>query len=239
MADPILSLNGITKRFGGVVALENVSFDVGENEIVGLMGPNGAGKTTLLSTIDGTLAPDSGVIRYKGRKITGLPPYKTCKLGIGRTFQIPQPFVTLSVFDNLRVAAVFGQGRCRKAGSLNLDYILELAGLEERKHQLAGGLPILSLKKLELARALACDCQLVLLDEIAAGLTDPEIPQVLETIEKIRSMGKAIIIVEHVMKVLTNAVDRIVVLDKGCVLCGGSTDEVMCDARVVEAYFGT
>lgn len=238
MSEPILSLNGITKRFGGVVALENVSFDVAEHEIVGLMGPNGAGKTTLLNTIAGTFPPDAGTIRFKGKDITGHPAHKSCKLGIGRTYQIPQPFVTLPVADNLRVAAVFGQRHgARKAP--DFDKILELAGLKERKDQLAGDLPILSLKKLELARALAGDPQLILLDEIAAGLTDPEIPRVLETIAQIRAMGITIIIVEHIMKVMMNAVDRIVVLDKGATLCSGTTDDVVNDARVVEAYFGT
>lgn len=237
MLGPILSLNGITKRFGGVVALESVSFDVAENEIVGLMGPNGAGKTTLLNTIAGDFPPDAGTIRFKGRDITGHPAHRSCKLGIGRTYQIPQPFVTLSVYDNLRVAAVFGQRR-GATGAPDFDKILAMAGLGGRKDQPAGELPILSLKKLELARALAGDPQLILLDEIAAGLTDPEIPDVLETIAEIRSMGITIILVEHVMKVMMTAVDRIVVLDKGATLCTGTADEVVNDPRVVEAYFG-
>jgi branched-chain amino acid transport system ATP-binding protein len=238
MSDPILSLNSIAKRFGGVVALENVSFDIAQNEIVGLMGPNGAGKTTLLNTIAGTFPPDAGTIQFKGKDITGHPSHKTCRLGIGRTYQIPQPFVTLSVADNLRVAAVFSGCHAAKSDP-DVDRILQMAGLQERKDQLAGSLPILSLKKLELARALACDPQLILLDEIAAGLTDPEIPKVLETISDIRNMGITIIIVEHVMKVMMNAVDRIVVLDNGTTLCSGSTNEVVNDRRVVEAYFGT
>jgi branched-chain amino acid transport system ATP-binding protein len=238
MSEPILSLNGVTKRFGGVVALDNVSFDVAQNEIVGLMGPNGAGKTTLLNTIAGTFPPDVGTIHFKGKDITGYPAHKTCQLGIGRTYQIPQPFVTLSVADNLRVATVFSRRHAGK-GDPDVDQVLEMAGLFERKDQMAGNLPILSLKKLELARALACDPELILLDEIAAGLTDPEIPKVLETISEIRNMGITIIIVEHVMKVMMNAVDRIVVLDNGTTLCSGSTDEVVNDCRVVEAYFGT
>jgi branched-chain amino acid transport system ATP-binding protein len=237
MSDPILALSGVTKRFGGVVALESVSFEVAENEIVGLMGPNGAGKTTLLNTIAGSFAPDAGSIHFKGRAITGLAPHEACGLGIGRTYQIPQPFVTLSVADNLRVATVFGR-RHGARGVPDADTILEMAGLGERKDQLAGDLPILSLKKLELARALACGPQLLLLDEIAAGLTDPEIPRVLETIAGIRAMGITILIVEHVMKVMLNAVDRIVVLDKGTPLCAGPTQEVVNDPRVVAAYFG-
>lgn len=237
MPEPILSLNGITKHFGGIVALENVSFDVAENEIVGLMGPNGAGKTTLLNTIAGTFPPDAGTIHFNGKDITGHPTYQACREGIGRTYQIPQPFVTLTVADNLRVASVFGQRRGAKAVP-DCEKILEMAGLTERKDHLAGCLPMLSLKKLELARALACAPQLILLDEIAAGLTDPEIPKVLKTIAGIRAMGITIVIVEHIMKVMLNAVDRIVVLDKGTTLCSGTTDEVVNDTRVVEAYFG-
>lgn len=239
MTEPFLSLTDISKRFGGIVALDNVSFSVDQGEILGLMGPNGAGKTTLLNIIAGEMAPENGRIVFKGKEITGHKAHHSCKLGISRTFQIPQPFVTLSVKDHLRTAAVFGQRRGTKAAPMDPDHILELAGLEDKKNQPAGNLSILSLKKLELARALACDPDLILLDEVAAGLTDPEIPKVLDTIEKIRGMGKTIIIVEHVMKVLMGAVDRLVVLDKGSILCGGSTDEMMCDMRVVEAYFGT
>jgi branched-chain amino acid transport system ATP-binding protein len=159
-------------------------------------------------------------------------------MGIARTYQIPQPFVTLSVYDNLRVAQVFG----RKAGSTappQTEKILGLAGLLDKRETLAGSLPILALKKLELARALSSDPDLLLMDEVAAGLTEVEIPKILETIREVRNMGKTIILVEHVMKVMTNAVDRIVVLDKGMTICQDTTDKVMCDAKVIEAYFGT
>lgn len=239
MTAPILSLTNISKHFGGVVALDDVSFDVNRGEILGLMGPNGAGKTTLLNIIAGTFPPDNGRIVFNGKDITGCPAHQACKLGIGRTYQIPQPFVSLPVMDNLRVSAVFGRSRGQATPGLDFDTILTMAGLLDKKYEPAGNLPILSLKKLELARALACDPQLILLDEVAAGLTEPEIPRVLDTIKAIREMGKTIIIVEHVMKVLMNAVDRIIVLDKGSMLCKGSTDEVINDSKVVEAYFGT
>lgn len=238
MPTPILSLKAVTKHFGGVTALENVSFDVAENEVVGLMGPNGAGKTTLLNVIAGAFPPDAGTIRFNGKDITRRSAHKSCRMGIGRTYQISQPFVSLSVADNLRVAAIYGQGRGRRRMP-DFDKILEMTGLLDRRDQLAVELPILSLKKLELARALACHPRLVLLDEIAAGLTAPEIPRVLETIAGIKAMGITIIIVEHIMKVMMNAVDRIVVLDKGAILCSGTVDEVVNDCRVVEAYFGT
>lgn len=238
MLKPILSLNAISKRFGGVVALKNVSLDVAENEIVGLMGPNGAGKTTLLNTIAGTFPPDSGTIQFKGSDITRHSDHKSCKLGIARTYQIPRPFVSLSVKDNLRVASVFGK-HCGAKGMPDFANILEMTGLEDMENQLAGDLPILSLKKLELARALACDPKLILLDEIAAGLIESEIPKILETIAEIRAMGTTIIVVEHIMKVMMKAADRIVVLDKGTILCSGTSHEVLNDSRVVECYFGT
>jgi len=238
MVESILSLKGITKHFGGVTALKDVSFEVRANEIVGLMGPNGAGKTTLLNIVAGEFSPDLGTINFKGHNITGHAAYKSSKLGIARTYQIPQPFVTLSVKENLRVAAVFGKKSGSSGPSPNFDTILEMTGLADKKETLAGDLPILALKKLELARALACDPDLLLMDEVAAGLTDIEIPKTLSTIKAIRDTGKTIILVEHVMKVMVNAVDRIVVLDKGMILCQGTTQEVMNDCKVIEAYFG-
>jgi branched-chain amino acid transport system ATP-binding protein len=234
--EPLLTLTGITKHFGGVTALKDVSFKVEPGEIVGLMGPNGAGKTTLLNIIAGDFPPDSGSILFKGQDITRHPSYKSPKLGISRTYQIPQPFVTLSVWDNLRVASTFGK---RATSKVDFKQILDLAGLGGKEETRAGALSILLLKKLELARALASDPDLLLMDEVAAGSTEPEIPQILETIKRIRQMGKTIILVEHVMKVMTNAVDRIVVLDKGMTLCEGKTNEIMNDCRVIEAYFGT
>jgi len=238
MSEPLLVIDKINKHFGGLAALQNVSFDVKQGEIVGLMGPNGAGKTTLLNIIAGEYPPDSGKIIFKGKDITGHPSHLSCRLGIARTYQIPQPFVTLSVWDHLRVASVFGR-RSKTVQELELDRILALANLADRKNTLAQDLPIISLKKLELARALASDPELLLLDEVAAGLTEAEIPAVLNTIKEIRSSGKTIILVEHVMKVMVNAVDRIVVLDKGMKLCEGNTDAVMNDGKVIDAYFGT
>jgi branched-chain amino acid transport system ATP-binding protein len=239
MRETILSLQGISKHFGGVAALTKVSFDVLQGEIVGLMGPNGAGKTTLLNIIAGEFPPDRGTILFKGQDITHHPSYKSCKYGISRTFQIPQPFITLTVMDNMRVSSVFGKKKGIRTSEISFSRILDMVGLRERTNTFAGDLPILLLKKLELARALACDPELLLMDEVAAGLTDIEIPKILDTIKEIRSMGKTIILVEHVMKVMVNAVDRIVVLDKGQTLCQGSTNDVMNDCKVIEAYFGT
>jgi len=238
MDEPILSVSGITKRFGGLVALKDVSFDVRRGEVVGLMGPNGAGKTTLLNVIAGEYTPNSGRIRFKGQEITHCPPHQICRLGIARTYQIPQPFVTLSVRENLMVSAIFGRTPQRMTAGLEEDKIFELVNLSEKRDTLAGNLPILSLKKLELSRALACHPELILLDEVAAGSTEVEIPQILATLQEIRRMGITMIIVEHVMRVLVRAVDRIVVIDKGMKIAEGEPQTVMNDSRVIDAYFG-
>jgi branched-chain amino acid transport system ATP-binding protein len=238
MGEPILSVNGITKRFGGLVALKDISLDVYAGEVVGLMGPNGAGKTTLLNIIAGEHPPDAGTIKFKGREITKCPPHQICRLGIARTYQIPQPFATLSVRENLLVSAVFGRRLKRTNVELEHDRRLTLVNLLEKKDTLAGDLSILSLKKLELARALACNPELILLDEVAAGSTEREIPQILTTLREIRKMGITVIIVEHVMRVMVNAVDRIVVIDKGMKIGEGDPKTVMCDRKVIEAYFG-
>ena len=238
MAETILSVEGVTKRFGGLVALKDVSFDVAPGEIVGLMGPNGAGKTTLLNVIAGEYVPEAGTIRFKGQDVTETPSHRICHLGVARTYQIPQPFVTLTARENLLVSAVFGRGLKKATAELENETIFDLVGLSEKKDTPAGSLPTLSLKKLELARALARKPELLLLDEVAAGTTEVEIPKILATLRAIRDMGITIIIIEHVIKVLVNVVDKIVVIDKGEKICEGGPNAVMCDAKVMEAYFG-
>ena len=238
MGEPILTVRGVTKRFGGLVALKDVGFEVSPGEVVGLMGPNGAGKTTLLNIIAGEYTPDGGAIQFKGQEITHCSPHQVCHLGIARTYQIPQPFVTLSARENLLVSAVFGRQLKRTTAELEDEKIFDLVNLSEKKETLAGNLPILSLKKLELARALARHPELLLLDEVAAGSTEVEIPKILATLKEIRKMGITVIIVEHVMKVMVNAVDRIVVIDKGMKIAEGEPEAVMNDSKVIEAYFG-
>jgi branched-chain amino acid transport system ATP-binding protein len=238
MDGPIISVKGITKRFGGLFTLKNVSFDVYPGEVVGLMGPNGAGKTTLLNIIAGECTPDAGKIEFKRVDITRCSPHKVCRLGIARTYQIPQPFVSLSVRENLLVSAVFGRQLERASAELEDDKIFDLVNFSEEKDTLAGNLSILSLKKLELARALARKPELILLDEVAAGSTEMEIPKILTTLKEIRKMGITVIIVEHVMKVMVHAVDRIVVIDKGIKIAEGEPISVMNDSKVIEAYFG-
>jgi len=234
----MLSVNGVTKRFGGLVALDKITFDVKKGEVLGLMGPNGAGKTTLLNVIAGEHAPDEGTILFKGHDITRLPPHKICHLGIARTYQIPQPFVSLTVRENLLGSTVFSRRMKMSEGAALDDQIFGLTGLTEKKETLAGSLPILSLKRLELARALAGRPDLLLLDEIAAGSTEADIPRMLAAIKEIRNMGITIIIIEHIMKVLMGAVDRVIVIDKGVKIAEGKPSAIMCDNKVIEAYFG-
>lgn len=238
MNEPILSVKNVTKRYGGVVANENVSFDVQEGEVLGLMGPNGAGKTTLLNLIAGAKQPTSGQIIFNGQDITGLPAHKVCHLGIARTFQIPRPFGNLTVRENVLVSSIFGRGVNRKQGLSENDEILDMIGLGDKKDTRAGKLPTLVLKKLEIARALARRPKIILLDEVFAGTTEAEIPRILETVALFRKMGLTIIIIEHIMKILCNVVDRIVVIDKGTWLAEGKPDEIMHHPAVVKAYFG-
>ena len=238
MEVPILSVDGVTKRFGGIVAVKDLSFDVHAGEVVGLMGPNGAGKTTLINVLYGEYKPDSGTIKCKGNDITSLPPHKICHLGIARTYQIPQPFVKLTAQQNIVVAARFGRGLDKNAAESEAARILDMVGLSEKKDMLAGDLVVITLKRLELARVLATSPTLLMIDEVAAGLTESEIPQVLDLLNKIHGMGIAIILIEHVMKVMVEAVDRIVVIDKGLKIAEGIPDEVMEDKKVLEAYFG-
>ncbi len=231
----VLSVDRVTKNFGGLVAVKDMTFEVQAGEVVGLMGPNGAGKTTLLNLIAGVYRPDSGRVLFQGRDITGCAPHKICHLGIARTYQIPQPFTNLQVRDNLRVAATYG---CKKGDTFELDEILDLVDLSKQKGTMAGDLATVSLKRLELARALATNPTLILLDEVAAGSTDAEIPRILDITRQVRKMGKTIILVEHVMKVMVEAVDRIVVMDKGEKIAEGTPGDVMKDEKVMAAYFG-
>lgn len=231
----VLSVDRVTKSFGGLVAVKDMTFEVQPGEVLGLMGPNGAGKTTLLNLIAGVYRPDSGRILFQGKDITRCPAHKTCHLGIARTYQIPQPFTNLLVRDNLRVASTYGG---KKGGTLELDEILDLVDLSKQKGTIAGDLATVSLKRLELARALATNPTLILLDEVAAGSTDAELPRILDITRQVRKMGKTIILVEHVMKVMVEAVDRIVVMDKGEKIAEGTPDQVMKDEKVLAAYFG-
>ncbi len=237
MSAVVLSVRGISKSFGGVTALNNLSIEVGRGEIVGLMGPNGAGKSTLINVIAGECRPDHGSVHFKGHDITGLQPHQISRLGIARTYQVPQPFVSMTVYGNMRVASRFAGAATGRPGKSHAS-ILDLLSLTEMMDAPAEQLPILALKKLEVARALAQAPELLLLDEVGAGTRDSDISKMAACIKEVRSWGITVIIIEHVFKLLYSVVDRIVAIDKGEKIAEGDPVSVLRDPGVTEAYFG-
>ena len=235
----LLSIQGLTKRFGGVAALNDVSFEVAPGEILGVIGPNGAGKTTLLNCVSGTLRPDAGRITFDGHVINGQLPHRIAHLGVGRTFQIVKPFTSMTVRENAAVGALFGASRLRPARAFEAaEEVLELVGMSGKAALPVANLTIPDRKRLEVARALATHPRLLLLDEVMAGLNSVEVDEALEMVRTVHRSGVTIVLIEHVMRVVVGVCNRVVVLHFGETLAEGTPDEVLRDQRVIEAYLG-
>ena len=234
----MLELKSVSKAFGTIVVASDIDLSLARGEALGIIGPNGAGKSTLFNLITGMLRPDRGRIVLEGRDITALPPEQRCRAGLGRSFQIPLPFEHLSVFENLSVAALFGGGMSQAEAVQVCGETLALTGLEPKANLRAGSLSLLDRKRLELARALATRPRILLLDEIAGGLTDAECHILIETIRSIHARGISIIWIEHVVHALLAVVSRLVVLDFGRIVAQGVPSEVMRSSEVQTIYLG-
>ena len=239
MPEPLLELHHVTKRFGRVVIAEDLSFAVGPGDTVGIVGPNGAGKTSLFGLISGELAPGAGEVKFAGRAITRLDSAARCRLGIGRTYQVPRPFTDMTVFENVLVAAQQGARLRPRASYAAAAGALARVGISGEANVPAGRLGLLARKRLEIARALATGPQLLLLDEVAGGLTDPEVTVLVEIIRGINAEGVAVIWIEHVVRALTSLVSRMTCLYGGEFIGDGTPAEVLSTPRVREVYMGT
>ena len=236
---PLLKITGVTKAFGGLVALDKVDMHVNQGEIVGLIGPNGAGKTTLFNVIAGSFLPEQGKIYFQGQNVTPLKAHNVCKLGIARTFQVPKPFKNLTLLENMMVGTCFGAGLGKSKESLNkIEEILRFAGLEDKISSKADTLNLVERKKMEVSKALSTSPKLVLFDEVMAGLNPSETVEMITFIGKLRDRGLTILLIEHLMKVIMTLSDRVVVLDYGRKICEGKPQGVANNAQVIEAYLG-
>ncbi len=233
-----LETQGLRKSFGGVLVIDDLSISVENGEALGIVGPNGAGKTTWFNLVTGAVHADAGKVIFEGRDITGLPRYERCRVGIGRTFQIPKPFSGMTVFENVLVGATHGRRMAERTSYEHCVEMLEITGLMKKVNVLAGSLTLLDRKRLELARALATDPHLLLMDEIAGGLTQAEVEELIGEINKLRATGITIIWIEHIVHALLAVVDRIVVINFGRKLCEGNPREVMNSQEVQACYMG-
>jgi len=233
----LLDVKKVSRFFGGLSALTNVSFEVNKGDIVGLIGPNGAGKTTLFNVVNGFYKPSKGEVFFRDRTISGLKPHQICQQGIARTFQVVKPLQRMSVFDNVLASAFLRTVSRVEAAELALD-ILQFTGLSEERNTISRGLPLGMRKRLEIARALATQPELLLLDESFAGLNPTELNESIQIIRKIREKGITIMIIEHHMKVIMSLSDRIVVLNYGEKIAEGTPQEIRHNPLVVEAYLG-
>ena len=239
MTDLLVARN-LTKKFGHLTAVGDLSFEVRQGEILGLMGPNGAGKTTVFNLLTGVFQPDGGSIEFEGTDITSVAPARRCRLGIGRTYQIPRPFEKMSVFENLLVCAVHGGGMSERVGRDYVDDVLNLIELYDRRNDLSGAMSLLDRKRLELGKALSTDPKLVLIDEVAGGLTEKESELLLAIVKKIQQRGVTIVWIEHILMMMSEGgVDRLLcIAEGGRHLTCGDPGEVMCSPEVEACYLG-
>jgi branched-chain amino acid transport system ATP-binding protein len=234
----VLETVGLCKSFGGVKVIDDLSVRVNEGEALGIVGPNGAGKTTLFNLITGVHRPDEGRVTFKDKDITHLSRQGICRAGIGRTYQIPKPFSDMSVFENVLVCAAYARGLSERASYERCVETLEITHLSAKANTRAGALPLLDRKRLELARALAGDPTVLLLDEIAGGLTENEVEMVIATVKNLLAQGITIIWIEHIVRALLAVVDRIVAISYGRNLIEGDPNAVMCSDEVQACYMG-
>ena len=234
----ILEARGLVRRFGGLTAVDRVDLRLDAGEALGLIGPNGAGKTTLFNLLAGQLRADNGSIRLLGREVQGRPPHQICHLGLARTFQVPRPFLSLSVFDAVLVGARFGRATPDQSPWSVARRCLRRTGLTRRRHDPVGSLNLAERKRLDLARAIASNPRVLLVDEAAAGLNPAEVRETVDLLRDIRDAGVGIVYVEHVMEAVLELSDRVQVLNQGGTIAVGAPDEVMRDPLVIEAYLG-
>lgn len=237
----LLEVRGMSKSFGGLLAVMNLDVEVEEGKIVGLIGPNGSGKTTLFNLITGFLKPDSGMVTFRGGNITGLKPHRICEMGIARIFQLVKPFAQMTALQNVMVGRLYGRNSTHgmKQAETESEEILDFIGLGEKKNVLAASITLGDRKRLELGRALAARPELLLLDEMMAGLNQAETDAAMQLVRKVRDSGITVFMVEHIVKAVMGICDQVIVLNAGEKIAEGSPQQVINDQSVIEAYLGT